>query len=111
MLTGDGQVTNPFDTVATVQFTPPSGAANAKTVWAFYDGENTWRARVYLSEIGDWTWSSTCEMDAGLHGKSGKFQCEPSNLRGRLLRNLVARFAAYPQLLWLASITTSAVLS
>ncbi|MBM4084917.1 MAG: DUF5060 domain-containing protein, partial [Planctomycetes bacterium] len=85
VLTGDGSVANPFDTVATVRFTPPSGAANAKTVWAFYDGENTWRARVYPGETGEWTWASTCETDAGLHGKSGTFRCGPSKLRGRLL--------------------------
>lgn len=85
VLTGDGQVANPFDTVATVQFTPPSGAANVKTVWAFFDGENTWRARVYLGETGEWSWTSTCKTDEKLHGQSGTFQCEPSNLRGRLL--------------------------
>lgn len=85
VLTGDAQVTNPFDTLAIVRFTPPSGRANAKSVWAFYDGENTWRARVYLTEVGEWTWDSTCETDSGLHLKSGKFQCESSKLRGRLL--------------------------
>ncbi len=85
VLTGDGSVANPFDTVVTVRFTPPSGAANARAVWAFYDGGNTWRVRVYASETGGWTWASTCESDQGLHGKSGNFQCEPSMLRGRLL--------------------------
>jgi hypothetical protein len=85
VLTGDGQVANPFDTLATVQFTPPSGAANAKSVWAFYDGGNTWRARVYLGETGAWSWISTCKSDEKLQGQSGQFRCEPSNLRGRLL--------------------------
>jgi hypothetical protein len=85
VLTGKGSVSNPFDTLVTVRFTPPSGAANARTVWAFYDGENAWQARAYLSETGEWTWSSNCESDAGLHGKSGTFRCEPSQLRGRLL--------------------------
>ena len=41
-LTGDGSVANPFDTIAMVTFTPPSGAAKAKTVHAFFDGENVW---------------------------------------------------------------------
>lgn len=85
VLAGNGSVTNPFDTIATVKFVPPSGEKNAKTVWAFYDGETIWRARVYASETGEWSWSSTCDTDAGLHGKSGKFQCEASKLRGRLL--------------------------
>src|SRR5262245_31167301 len=85
VLTGNGSVANLFDTVAMVRFTPPSGAANTKTVWAFYDGDNTWRARVYLSETGEWNWSSTCDTDPGLSGKSGTFRCLDSKLRGRLL--------------------------
>lgn len=84
-LSGDGTVSNPFDTIATVKFVPPSGEKNAKRVHAFYDGDNTWRARVYASEVGDWTWSSACSTDAGLHGKSGIFRCQDSKLRGRLL--------------------------
>jgi len=85
VLSGSTPVGNPFDTEVRVQFTPPSGAANAKTVGAFYDGDNIWRARVYLSEVGSWSWSSSCEADAALHGQSGKFSCAPSDLRGRLL--------------------------
>lgn len=84
-LTGNGSASNLFDTLVTVRFTPPSGPENAKTVWAFHDGQDTWRARVYLNETGEWTWVSKCESDAGLNGKSGIFRCEPSQLRGRLL--------------------------
>src|SRR5215475_10758117 len=51
VLTGNGSVSNPFDTVATVRFTPPSNTENSATVDAFYDGGNTWRARVYVNEI------------------------------------------------------------
>lgn len=85
VLTGDGSVPNPFDTIVRVRFTPPSGAANARTVWAFYDGGNTWRARVYPTEAGAWHWSSMCATDARLADKSGRFRCEASKLRGRLL--------------------------
>lgn len=85
VLEGDGSVPNPFDTVVQVRFTPPSGASRARTVWAFHDGGNTWRARVYPSETGEWSWSSTCETDPGLSGKSGRFQCVESELPGRLL--------------------------
>ena len=84
-LHGDGAVDNPFDTVATVIFTPPSGQANAKTVYAFYDGGNTWRARVYVSEPGVWKWASACKTDKGLDGRRGTFTAQDSNLRGRLL--------------------------
>ncbi len=85
VLTGDGKVVNPFDTLATVTFRPPSGEKNAKTVHAFYDGDNTWRARVYVSETGDWKWSSRSDSDKGLNGKSGTITAKDSKLRGRLL--------------------------
>ena len=84
-LTGNGSVANPFDTVATVTFTPPSGQANTKTVYTFYDGDNTWRAKVYVSETGTWRWSSASTTDKGLNGKTGVFQAIDSKLRGRLL--------------------------
>lgn len=84
-LTGDGGVSNPFDTIATVVFTPPSGAAGVKTVHAFHDGDDTWCARLYVSEAGEWKWASQCTMDAGLNGKQGSFTAADSELRGRLL--------------------------
>lgn len=84
-LTGDGGAGNPFDTIATVTFTPPSGAAGAKTVDAFFDGGNTWRARVYVSEAGAWKWASRSAADQGLNGKQGTFTAAESKLRGRLL--------------------------
>jgi len=87
VLRGNGGVANPFDTNATVTFTPPSGAGNAKTVKAFYDGGNTWRARVYVSEAGTWTWSSASAIDAGLNGNSGSFVANPSTLKGIVRRH------------------------
>jgi len=84
-LTGDGATANPFDTQATVTFTPPAGEKQARTVHAFYDGGNTWRARVYVSETGRWRWSSACATDKGLDGKAGTFRALNSKLRGRLL--------------------------
>jgi hypothetical protein len=85
VLTGDGSVANPLDTVATVTFTPPSGPKQAKSVYAFHDGGNTWRARVYVGEVGKWSWSSTCKTDKGLDGRSGAIDATDSKLRGRLL--------------------------
>ncbi|MCI0365048.1 MAG: DUF5060 domain-containing protein, partial [Phycisphaerales bacterium] len=61
VLTGNGAIANPFDTLATVNFVPPTGEKSAKTVHAFYDGDNTWRARLYVSETGDWKWTSRCD--------------------------------------------------
>lgn len=85
VLTGAGSVVNPFDTVATVKFTPPSGEKNAKTAWAFFDGNNLWRARVYISEHGEWTWTSACASDKRLDAQRGRFAAHDSKLRGRLL--------------------------
>lgn len=84
-LTGDAPRGNPFDTIVSIRFVPPSGDAHAKTVLGFYDGGTTWRARVYVSETGTWRWTSTCETDARLDGKSGAFAASESRLRGRLL--------------------------
>jgi len=87
VLQGRGSVPNPFDTVGTVRFTPPSGPANAVTVNAFYDGGDTWRARVYVTETGAWTWTSTSTSDPGLDGKSGTFVSVDSTLRGALRKH------------------------
>jgi len=84
-LTGDGGVANPFDTLITISFTPPSGLNQAHTVPAFYDGANTWRARTYVSESGLWRWESHCATASILDGKTGRFEAADSKLRGRLL--------------------------
>lgn len=49
---------NPFETDVTVSFTPPSKGRPPITVAAFYDGDRTWRARLYVSEVGQWSWAS-----------------------------------------------------
>ncbi len=85
VLSGNVAVENPFDLQVLVRFVPPSGGANARTVEAFFDGDGLWRARVYLTEVGEWTWTSECAINAALGGKHGTFQVEASALRGRLL--------------------------
>lgn len=85
VLSGDGAVANPFHTTATVTFTPPSG--QAITVDTFYDGENIWRARVYVTETGTWQWLSVSSDDAGLHNKRGAFTAVDSDLRGMLRKH------------------------
>ena len=84
VLTGNGDISNPFDTDVTVTFTPTSGAGNAITVKAFYDGANLWRARLYLSESGKWMWASRSSDDEQLDGRKGSFSAVASNLRGKL---------------------------
>jgi hypothetical protein len=85
VLNGDGAAKNPFDTPVTVSFVPASDADRARRVQAFYDGDNTWRARVYVSESGQWLWQSQCETDPRLDGQTGRFTAVESRLRGRLL--------------------------
>lgn len=85
VLEGNGTVANPFDIVVAVKFVPPSGEQAIKTVHGFYDGGNTWRARVYVSEMGGWRWSSQCATDSQLNGQTGGFSASDSKLRGRLL--------------------------
>ena len=81
-LTGKGTVSNPFDTPCEVVFTAPSGAEY--TVNAFYDGENIWRARCYVTGTGTWSWRSVSAADSALDGKSGSFTAVDSGLRGKL---------------------------
>jgi len=83
VLTGNGGVSNPFDTAATVTFTPSSGVSNAITVKPFYDGGNTWRVRLYVTETGSWHWSSS-SSDRGLNNNKGSFTACTSPLRGKL---------------------------
>src|SRR5262249_33269134 len=52
-----------------------------------YDGGDTWRGRVYVSEIGEWTWTSSCETDSKLNDKSGSFTAVKSDLRGMLRKH------------------------
>lgn len=84
VLTGNGSVANPFDTDVTVTFTPPSGSSGEMAVKAFFDGGDTWRARLYVSESGQWTWASQSADDEKLHGVRGSFGAVPSNLRGKI---------------------------
>ena len=83
-LNASSSAKNPFDVSASVTFVPPS-VGGARTVAAFYDGGDVWRARVYVNEPGRWTWRSESPDDRGLSGKSGRFEAQKAGLRGRLL--------------------------
>ncbi|MBZ0294172.1 MAG: DUF5060 domain-containing protein [Anaerolineae bacterium] len=82
-LAGSESTGNPFDLRASVTFFPPSGGENVKTVDMFYDGDRTWRARVYVNETGDWTWQSR-SPDSLLDNQTGTFTVVESDLRGML---------------------------
>jgi hypothetical protein len=84
ILRGNGLVANPFDTQATITFIPPSGADNAVTVDMFFDGENVWRGRAYITEVGLWSWITQSPDDRLLHNQSGSFTAADSDLPGML---------------------------
>ena len=84
-LTGNEVVENPFDTIAQVKFTSPSGSS--RTVYAFYDGDNIWRARVYTDEVGQWSWETVSETDELLNGNKGTFTVKDSSLPGKLIKH------------------------
>ena len=83
-LPGSPPTGNPFDIPVNVTFTPPSGAPGAVTVDAFFDGGNLWKARVYINETGNWTWSSSSSQDPVLDGLIGSFTAVTSSLGGML---------------------------
>ena len=69
---------DPFwDVDLRVEATAPSGRSFA--VDGFWDGGQTWRARLRPDEVGEWQWRSVAsdQADAGLHGRSGTFACVP----------------------------------
>ncbi len=84
VLRGDAGAENPFETEATVTFVPPSGPSHLLTVDAFYDGGDTWRARVYVTEEGAWTWTASSAVDPVLDGQNGHFEAIASELPGLL---------------------------
>ncbi|MBI5831278.1 MAG: DUF5060 domain-containing protein [Armatimonadetes bacterium] len=87
VLTAAQVAPNPFAVEAEVTLVPPSGPAQAIRVDAFHDGASTWRARVYVTEVGVWRWTSRCAADAGLDGRSGRFTAVGSKLHGMLRRH------------------------
>ncbi|MBQ2881939.1 MAG: DUF4038 domain-containing protein [Clostridia bacterium] len=47
------------------------------TLPAFWDGGTSWKVRYALTEVGTWTWETSCsdESNTGLHGLSGEVEC------------------------------------
>lgn len=62
-----------WDARVFVDFTSPSGQKS--TVEAFWDGGKTWRFRQSPGEVGEWKWTTRCEQQPSLAGKSGTFSC------------------------------------
>ncbi len=70
-----GVVDDPVHTVdLRVELTAPSG--RQRTVRAFWDGGQTWRARACLDEVGTWSYAAHSEQAiAGLDGETGSIAC------------------------------------
>jgi hypothetical protein len=87
--------TNPIqDAALSVSFVSPLGATNR--VDGFWDGGSTWRVRFSPNAPGKWTWSTVCSdaANAGLHGKSGTFDCTQPDGKGRFAEHGPVRVAS-----------------
>ncbi|UUO06691.1 DUF4038 domain-containing protein [Blastopirellula sp. J2-11] len=62
-----------WDARVEVEFTSPSGKTT--TVEAFWDGGRTWRFRHSPNQLGAWKWSTRCQEEPSLDGKSGSYAC------------------------------------
>lgn len=74
--TSTRQYANPFlDVQITATFTAPSGAQIIRP--GFWDGGDTWKVRVALTEVGQWTYqvSATDPTNAGLNPPPGTLSC------------------------------------
>ncbi|MBG0859587.1 MAG: DUF4038 domain-containing protein, partial [Bacteroidales bacterium] len=61
-----------------VTFTSPSGCI--KTINAFWDGREIWKARFMPDETGQWSYETKCSdpKNQGLNGQKGSFACKPN---------------------------------
>ena len=107
------------DVEAAVEFVSPSG--KRATTDMFWDGGGVWRVRFSSDETGTWRWTSRCSdaLNAGLHGRSGSFECKPyrgSNplrLHGPLKLSATRRYLAHADgtpFFWLADTAWNGVL-
>lgn len=83
-LRGAGRSPNPFLTRCTVEFEAPSGTSYS--VAAFYDGGEVWKARLYVTEAGVWTWRSRSD-EPDLDGRGSSFRAIESSLPGKLRKH------------------------
>lgn len=75
VLTSDRDYPNPFaDVTLTATF---RNGETTITRPAFWDGERTWRLRFAPTELGKWTWRTTCSDpdNKGLHNRRGTLTC------------------------------------
>lgn len=77
---------NPYrDTELIVTYTRPDGSK--LQFWGFYDGNSTWTIRFMPDMLGSWKYSAS--FSDGQPGKSGSFNCVPSELPGMISQDEV----------------------
>jgi hypothetical protein len=71
---------NPVQDVRTMEVTFTSPAGRIKTINAFWDGNEVWKARFMPDETGSWTFETKCSdtKNQGLDGQKGSFLCKPN---------------------------------
>lgn len=92
---------NPFtDVDLSARVVSPSG--RVFNAFGFYDGDgaggqngNVWKLRIYLDELGTWTYATTSNA-AGLHAKTGTVSCS-GNLTGVFAKGPVVENPARPR--------------
>jgi CubicO group peptidase (beta-lactamase class C family) len=73
------------DTTLNVTYIRPDN--NKIQFWGFYDGGTTWMMRFMPNLLGTWKYNAT--FSDGQPGKSGSFNCVPSNLPGMISQDEV----------------------
>ena len=73
------------DTELIVTYTRPDGSK--LQFWGFYDGNSTWTIRFMPDMLGSWKYSAS--FSDGQPGKSGSFNCVPSDLPGMISQDEV----------------------
>src|SRR5262249_31201978 len=78
----------------TAEIRGPSG--EQRQARGFWDGGRTWRIRFSPDVPGTWTYRTTCSdaSDAGLHGRTGSFDCAPYRGENPLYRHGTIKVAA-----------------
>ncbi|MCJ7449437.1 MAG: DUF4038 domain-containing protein [Bacteroidales bacterium] len=71
---------NSVQDVRTMEVTFTSPAGRTKTINAFWDGNEVWKARFMPYETGLWTFETKCSdtKNQGLNGQKGSFLCKPN---------------------------------
>ncbi len=69
-----------------VKLTAPSG--RVLVVRGFWDGGTKWKVRFLPDETGSWNWKSECadQSNAGLHAKTGQFDCVANQSANAIFR-------------------------